>query len=509
MSERDEDDVPASPAADDEINSDQPVHGTEGSPTDRLADLAAAAIEAGNPSAIDGLAKTVTALNGSVGSPNWHQFTPKFEMPAIDFPMPKLPAIDFPMPKLPAIDFPMPKLPAIDFPMPKLPAIGRQFDASRYHLLGHTRDVVGIDALMAGRGVAENYLRGINGAGEAFTRALESIAQLDRTGPLARGYSRYSDAIATGPGSLTGWLHSAVPRIDMTAWSNVVGTASAVNTGMHNAISAAARTMLDLNRSYRALDDVISPALRNLQTRIDELTRLTPVVQSAAGIWSTQITDLMHGWTVLSDFGHRLAGKALHLALMTRDALINDTDRDAVRRAVIAFMRRVLGYKWPPTDARIEAVSSALLDDAWLPPVGTAFDADYNPVDPLRKIVTYQHGLWVPLTETRRRGRTIASLDEPDRAAHDGDGDTPTTPMDRLQASEFTPKRQPITHPILKRVLEPLSPIEQEIVMARFCDGARTWADAAITSGRDAREGETVRRKFLKLKKAEQQRRSA
>ena len=34
-----------------------------------LADgLAAAAIEAGNPSAIDGLAKTITALNGSVGS---------------------------------------------------------------------------------------------------------------------------------------------------------------------------------------------------------------------------------------------------------------------------------------------------------------------------------------------------------------------------------------------------------------------------------------------------------
>ncbi|GAY19299.1 hypothetical protein [Mycobacterium sp. shizuoka-1] len=497
MSERDEDDVPASPAADDETSIDQPVHGTEGSPTDRLVDLAAAAIEAGNPLAIDGLAKAITALNGSVGSPNWHQFTPQFELPAIDFPMPKLPAIDFPMPKLPAIDFPMPKL-----------DIGRQFDASRYNL-GHTRDVVGIDALMAGCGVADNYLRGISGAGEAFTRALESIAQLDRTGPLARGYSRYPGAIATGPGSLTGWLDSAVPRVDMTAWSNVVGTASAVNTGMHDAISAAARTMLDLNRSYHALDDLISPALRNLQTRIDEFTRLVPVVQSAAGMWSTQITDLMHGWTVLSDFGHRLASKALHLALMTRDALINDTDRDAVRRAVIDFMRRVLGYKWHPTDARIEAVASALLDDAWLPPVGTAFDADYDPVDPLRKIVTYQHGLWVPLTETRRRGRTIASLDEPDRAAHDSDGDTPTTPMDRLRASEFTPKRQPIAHPVLKRVLEPLSPIEQEIVMARFCDGARTWADAAIMSGRDAREGETVRRKFLKLKKAEQQRRSA
>ncbi|WP_231989819.1 hypothetical protein [Mycobacterium sp. 852002-51057_SCH5723018] len=49
----------------------------------------------------------------------------------------------------------------------------------------------------------------------------------------------------------------------------------------------------------------------------------------------------------------------------------------------------------------------------------------------------------------------------------------------------------------------------EEIVMARFCDGARTWADAATMCGRPTREGETVRRKFLKLKNAELQRRSA
>jgi hypothetical protein len=553
MSERDEDEVPGNPAAvdDDQTDADQLAQHTEGSPTARLVDLAAAAIEAGNPSAIDGLAKTITALNGSVGSPNWHQFAPKFEMPAaINFPMP---AINFPMP---AIDFPMPKfdVPAIDFPMPKFD-ISPHVDASRYNLLGHTRDVMGIDSLMAGRSVTDNYLRGISGAGEVFTRATRALERIaghsgldtgaftraidaigghqvgiaaardflgghaafstrDLLGPggAAIGpdyYSRHSGGIATGPGSLTDWLDSAVPRVDMAAWSNVVGTASAVNTRMHDAISAAARTMLDIDKSYRALDDLISPALHTLQSRIDEFTRLGPVMQSAAEMWSTQVTDLMHGWTVLSSLGHRLAGKALQLAVITRDALINDADRDAVRQAVVHFMRRVLGYKWYPTEARIEAVSSALLDDAWLPPVDTTFDEDYNPVDPIRKIVTYQNGLWLPLTETKRRGRLIASLEEPDRVALDSDGDSPTCPMDRLQASDFIPEREPITHPALKRVLEPLAPIEQEIVMARFCDGARTWADAAIMSGRPAREGETVRRKFLKLKNAELQRHSA
>jgi hypothetical protein len=79
MSERDEDEVPANPAA---ADADQHAHGTEGSPTTRLMDLAAASIEAGNPSAIDGIAKAIAALNGSVGSPNWHQFVPKFDMPA-------------------------------------------------------------------------------------------------------------------------------------------------------------------------------------------------------------------------------------------------------------------------------------------------------------------------------------------------------------------------------------------------------------------------------------------
>lgn len=304
-----------------------------------------------------------------------------------------------------------------------------------------------------------------------------------------------------------------MPRIDMAAWSNVIGTASAVDARMRDAISAAARTMLDIDididRSYRARRPD-RPALRRVQATLDEFTRLAPVFHPAAGMWSTQITDLMHGWTVLSGFGHRLASKALQLAIITRDALINDTDRAAVREAIIDFMRRVLGYKRYPTEARIEAVASALLDDEWLPPVGAALDEDYSPRDHIRKIATYQHGLWLPLTETKRRGHLIASLEKADHVAiADHEGDTPSRPMDRLTAPEFTSERQPVTHPVLRRLMAPLTDIEQETVWAKHHDGARTWADAATMCGRPIREGETVRRKFLKFKTAELQRRSA
>jgi hypothetical protein len=55
------------------------------------------------------------------------------------------------------------------------------------------------------------------------------------------------------------------------------------------------------------------------------------------------------------------------------------TDRAAVREAVINFTRHALGCTRNPTEARIEAVTSALLDDAWLPAADTALDEDYNP----------------------------------------------------------------------------------------------------------------------------------
>ena len=309
---------------------------------------------------------------------------------------------------------------------------------------------------------------------------------------------------------VTGWLDSAVPRVDMAALSNVVRTAAAVNQ-MHDTLSAAARTVLDIDRAYRGIEDLLSPALRHMHSGIDEVSRLlAPDIQTAAQVWTTQINDLMQGWSALSRFGHRLADKALHLALITRDALVNNPDRSAVRTTVINFMRGVLGYTGRPTDARIEAVTSALLDDSWLPSVGPALlDADYDPIAPLRKVATYQHGLWRPLTETKRRGRLIASLEEPERVNPDDDSDNPTCLKDRLEAPDFVPEDVPITHPAIKRVFDSLSPTEQKIVKARFCHGARTWDDAAIMCGRPISEGETVRRKFLRLKTAERRRRSA
>lgn len=237
MSERDDDEVSAAPAADDDNADDAAT---------RLGDGTATAFEAGNPSAIRGIANAITALNGSasIGTPNWHQLMPKFDMPAPDFPMPKF--------DVPAIDFPKFHMPVIDFPIPKFD-VGQHFDVGRF-----TGDAIGIDSVIGSRHVADAYLRGIGGAAEAFTRAthaLEGIAahtELNRTGAITRAidalggqwaataaardllgghvgfsardllggsicpdYGQQFRDIVSGPASFTGWLDSAVPRIDM------------------------------------------------------------------------------------------------------------------------------------------------------------------------------------------------------------------------------------------------------------------------------------------------------
>jgi len=526
MSERDDDESPAGEPADqprttddaqnNEAAADQPPQVAPGRipafpnmpgfpEMPGLAGLAAAA-NLHSPSAIDSIAKAITALNrpALIPASDWHrQFMPKFDLPKFD-------------------------LPKFDLP--------RQFDVSGYDFAARTRELLG-DSVMPGRNLADAYLRAHPGighfdAGQAFSRAVEAMGGQRGIGISARDFlggsrglsahdflggaaagqqyasTRYFHDIATGPSSFARWLDMSVPRVDMSAYAKVISTASAMSTGMHEAISAAARTMFDISSATPQFNDLIAPALRNMCSPLDGLGSLAPLVQPAAAMWSTRITELMQGWSVLFDFGHRLSGKALRLAVMTRDAVITNTDRDAVRQAVIRFMRHILGYKWYPTDARVEAVTSALLDNSWLPAAGTPLD-DYNPRDQLRELTTYQHGLWRPLSATKRRGHMIASLDKPFRAATVNQDGATTGALDQLAAPEFTSAQQPVTHPVLKRLMEPLSPIEQEIVWARHHDGARTWADAATMCGRQPCDGETVRRKFLELKNAELQRRSA
>jgi len=547
MSDRDEDETPAAatapsaPAA--PADPSAPI--TPGPQTTEAARLAAAALQAGNFSAIGNIARSLTALN---------QPAP---MPATAWQRQFLPPIDH-----------------TKF------HVSQQFDGGAADIAARVGRLTAPAA--GGLGLSAAAFRGINDAGAVgtFTHALRAINdvagrdQLDAAPGLARAvdalgrhqrgamheilggqladaaglwsqsilgapglrpdYSRHLRDL-TGPssGSIARWLDSSVPRVDLTAWSHVVDTASAVSAmhdslrtaaraiidshaSVHDTLSVAARTMLDASRAYRGINDLVAPAMRGIQSTFDEIHRLVPIMQSAmamqqsaAAAWSARVTDLMQGWSVLSDLGHQLAGRALHLAIRTRDALIHNTDREAVRQTVIDFMRHVLGYTPRPSEARIEAVTSALLDDSWLPTAETSSSEVYNPRDQLRDLTRYQHGLWLPLTETKRRGRLIASLEEPDHVTSGGDGDSPACPMDRLQADEYTSERQPITNPVLKRVMDPLAPLEREIVWARHHDGARTWADAATMCGRPASEGETVRRKLLKLKNAELQRRSA
>lgn len=549
MSDRDEDETPAAISALPATRplASPPTPTVPGPLSAAAARLAAAALQAGNSSAISDIARSLTtALN----------------QPALT----------------PTVDWQRQFLPAIDHTT--FDAL-RQFNGGAAGIAARTHHLLGPTAPAAGSlGHSAAALRGISGADAAgtFTDALRAVKDITgrdqqnaartfaravdtfrshQRGPMneipgshlahvtrpwsqnilgARGlrpdYSQQVRGLAgAGSGSIARWLDTSVPRVNMRAWSHVVDAASAVSTmrdsvraatraildahaSMHDTLSLASRTMLDASRAYHGINDLIAPALLGMQATVDEIHRLTPIMgsaiamqHSAAAAWSARVADLMQGWSVLSGLGHHLAGRALHLAIRTRDALINNTDRKAVRQAVIDFTRYILGYtKWP-SEARIEAVISALLDDSWLPTSATSSAAVYNPRDQLRDLTRYQHGLWLPLTETKRRGRLIASLEEPDHVESGGDG--PACPMDRLQASEYTSERQLITNPVLKRIMDALTPIEREIVWARHHDGARTWADAATMCGRPASEGETVRRKLLKLKNAELQRRSA
>jgi hypothetical protein len=156
MSERDDDECPAVDPVDPadptdradasgnaqtgEAATDQPRHVAPGPmpafpEMPGLADLAAAA-NVHSASAIDSIAKAITALNGPVlsAASDWQrQIMPKFDMPKFDLPTFDALKIDLP----------------------------RQFDVSGYDFAARTRELMGFDSVMAGRNIADAYLRGI------------------------------------------------------------------------------------------------------------------------------------------------------------------------------------------------------------------------------------------------------------------------------------------------------------------------------------------------------------
>lgn len=211
--------------------------------------------------------------------------------------------------------------------------------------------------------------------------------------------------------------------------------------------------------------------------------------------------------------GLRLRDWVLQLALMTRNRVLAMADQRRAQDWVAAFMECVLGLRWSTSDrsdpcvqARIEAVTSALLDDSWLPPADDAA-IGCSPKKQLRDLAIDQHQLWRPLTSTRHLGLRTHSLDKvvpPDRGQGSGAG---LSYRDTLPGPDITAPA--VSDPVLQRLMAPFTPIEQEIVWVRYYDGARSWAEAAVRCGQTPTFGESLRRRFLRLKNAERQRRSA
>lgn len=298
-------------------------------------------------------------------------------------------------------------------------------------------------------------------------------------------------------------LDAQVPHVDLTAYTSV----------MANAFSAQA-TM------QKYFTDVgITYATTMSQVRKDVLKSLAPAVSAAemlrgyAAVGSTltsTISELMRGWNVLSGLGHRLSNWALNMALKVRNELLTNPDRNAVRRAVEWFMRHVLRYTWINSDDHVEAASTALLDDSWLPAGDQIGITDVDVCKELRRLTDINHNLWRPISETTLKGRAVACLDDPLATYRsDDDGEGALTEGDRLRAlDEFMPQQSPVTSSVLKRLFETLTPIEQEIVWAKYHDG-RTWADAAVACGCRIEDGERTRRKFLRLRSTELRTRSA
>lgn len=235
---------------------------------------------------------------------------------------------------------------------------------------------------------------------------------------------------------------------------------------------------------------------------------------------SSAITDLMCGWNVFSGLGHQLSNWALRMALRVRRELVDNPDRDAVRRMIVSFMRNVLGYVWVEFDDHIEAASSALLDDTWLPshhPSRELVERDPERRDDVRRqlraLTNRQRNLWRPIPTTTLCGQKVTELAAPIKgrrgaSSDDDDDGRPKTEGDRITAREFVPAQPPLSDPQLKRMLATFTPVEQEVVWKKYHDG-RTWDDAVTESGLPLRESERIRRKFVRVRNIELKRRTA
>lgn len=262
--------------------------------------------------------------------------------------------------------------------------------------------------------------------------------------------------------SMVGSWGTVLPQIDLGAF-NQVNQAASMLTGMWPLIGK----------------DALSGFLPDMPT----LNVFGDLQENIFGDLQESIRSLLGNWGTLADFGHGLAEAGLFAARVARQAVLNGDDE-----TVAAFARHWLGIK-RLTEAAIEAVKSALLDDRWL---GKAAGSVAKFIRRLYK--EEYHPAHRPEWERRLGRQKVGSLNWPVVQPSGGTVER----GELLLAPEPGANDWQVSDPHALMVMNRFSAEEQQILQAMFStsEPGMTWAMAAEDCGKPAAKGEAVRRKL-------------
>ena len=195
------------------------------------------------------------------------------------------------------------------------------------------------------------------------------------------------------------------------------------------------------------------------------------------------INALMVSWKWFDSVGDRLAGLALAAAQRVKRAILGDPEH---RRLVAEFARRWLGIKRVDSVV-IDAVIGALLEGTWE-------DAS-NVIGHLSRRTKHHRALWRFSTERQLGGESVTSLDRPITAAG-------ATLLDLRPGVDTIAVREEYRDPRLTELLSHFTPAEAAVIETRldppYEGPARTWADAAVMCGLSPKDGELIRRRYIR-----------
>jgi DNA-directed RNA polymerase specialized sigma24 family protein len=235
------------------------------------------------------------------------------------------------------------------------------------------------------------------------------------------------------------------------------------------------------------------------QEWLRSIAGLTASGYSAIGSFSSLsgtagLVGLLRSWRAAAETSLGVLGTfaraAYWAALLARRAVLTGETE-----LVASFIEEWLGMQSTPE--RVEAVSTALLEEGW--DAGAAVDQDLLLAD-LRRRAKRQARALKPIWETRLNRRYVGSLDQPAAAGSStlmtiaDQLPDPATAEDLALAREHEQQR-------LRQVLDWLKPDEREVTSMYAEYRELTWTEAAHLAGAadPAAMGERVRRKLKRL----------